>query len=124
MIRSRACLRSVAGGGPSPDLDAISLRAHRIRRRRQTGLAGAGAAAMAVVAVVGVLLATGPGGEKATTLVAEDVLTTSAPRALGVAVATPAPDPERRQTLRPERPIGRSARRRSTGAGDGAALGR
>ena len=69
-----------------PDLDAIKLRAHRLRRRRQTGLAGAGAAALAVIAVVGVLLATGPSGEKATTSLAEalDASTTPTPRALGV----------------------------------------
>ena len=75
----------------SPDLDAIKLRAHRIRRRRQTGLASAGAAAMAIVAVVGVLLVTGPGGEKASSTL-ESALsaptpTSAASRALGGTVA-------------------------------------
>ncbi len=68
-----------ASSGASPNIDAIRLRAHRIRRRRQTGLAGAGAAAMAIIAVVGVLLATGPDGEKASTSLAQELRSTTAP---------------------------------------------
>ena len=66
-------LGSLGSSERAPDLDAIKLRAHRIRRRRQTGLASAGAAAMAVIAVVGVLLATGPGDDRPTTSLAEAV---------------------------------------------------
>src|SRR5688572_4717494 len=68
------------GAGASPDIDAIKLRAHRIQRRRRTGLASAGAAAMAVIAVVGVLLTTtGPGADKATQTLAEDLRESAAP---------------------------------------------
>jgi hypothetical protein len=73
--------RLVRSGGAevAPDLDAIRLRAHRLRRRRQTGLASAGAAAMAIIAVVGVLLTTGPGEEKASRSLADAVQETDAP---------------------------------------------
>lgn len=72
-------LGSLGSSERAPDLDAIKLRAHRIRRRRQTGLASAGAAAMAVIAVVGVLLATGPGDERGTTSLAEALDTAGTP---------------------------------------------
>jgi hypothetical protein len=72
-------LGSLGARGAPPDLDAIKLRAHRIQRRRQTGLASAGAAAMAIVAVVGVLLTTGPEGEKATQTLADELRESAAP---------------------------------------------